>query len=149
MAAQAGPSVTVAELAEIRHRARQMRLTSRQAHRGTVQTYTQATMQSAARIRCSPPPGPGRDQPGGSSLAQLLKPLLGEAPAEAGSVVSERELEVVRPLPNGASGWELSESLATIRRQVNDLYRDLQGTRAGHLRLLDPVAPPGQPPRCG
>jgi hypothetical protein len=142
MAGQAGPPITVAELAGIRHQARQMRLTSRQAHRSTVQAYTQATMQSAARIRCSP--APGRDQAGGGSLAQLLQPLLGDAPApvEAGNVVSERELAAVRPLPTRASGWELSESLANIRRQVNDLYRDLQGTRASHLRLLDPVVQP-------
>jgi hypothetical protein len=142
MAGQAGPSITVAELVGIRRQARQMRLTSRQAHRSTVETYTQATMQSAARIRCSPPPGPLRDQPGGSSLAQLLQPLLGKAPAGAGNVVSERELTVVRPLRTPASGWELSQSLANIRRQVNDLYRDLQGTRASHLRLLDPAAAP-------
>lgn len=148
MAAQAGPSVMVAELAAIRHQARQMRLTSRQAHRSTVQNYTRATMQSAARIRCSPPSGPGRDQPVGSLLAQLLQPLLGDAraPAEAGTFVTERELAVVRPLPTRASGWELSESLANIRRQVNDLYRDLQGTLASHLRLLDPAAPPASRP---
>jgi hypothetical protein len=148
MAAQAGPAATVAELAGIRHQARQMRLTARQAYGIAVQTHAEATMQSAARIRFSPSPGRGRDhdQPAGCSLARLLQPLLGVGSAEASSAVTEGELAVVRPLPARTSGWELSGSLASIRRQVSDLYSTLQGSPVVRLRLLDPAASPvGRP----
>jgi hypothetical protein len=145
MAVQAGPSRTVAELAGIRHQARHMRRAARQALDNAIQAHTKATMQSAAGVRCSPPPGRGRDQPGGSSLAQLLQPLLGAGSAEAGSAVTKEELAVVQPFPTRPSGWDLSESLASIRRQVGDIYRNYRGlqvTRPTHLRLVDPAAPP-------
>jgi hypothetical protein len=135
MAARAEPSVSVAELAAIRAQARQLRLASRQALGIAVQAHTRATMQSAARVNASPADR-GRDQvrPVDSSLARLLQPLLAveRAPARASP-----EPAGLRPFPV-RTGWsELSASLASIRGQVRDLYRDLQGTGAGHLRLVE------------
>ena len=152
MAAQAGASLTVAELAGIRHQARHARQAARRALDSAIQAQTTATMQFVAGVRCRPPPGRDRDQPGGSSLAQLLQPLLGVGSAEAGSAVTEEELAVVQPFPTRWVGWDLSESLASIRSQVDDIYRnyrDLQGARAVHLSLVAPAAPPlSRPPRA-
>jgi hypothetical protein len=68
MAVQVCPSPDVAEPAVIRHRAREMRLAARQALGRAVQAQVQATMQSAARVRSSPPTrGRGRGRRAGSS----------------------------------------------------------------------------------
>ena len=126
-----------------------MRRAARQALDNAIQAHTTATMQFAVSVRCRPPPGQGRDQPEGSSLAKLLQPLLGVGSAEAGSAVTEEELAVVQPFPTRPSSWDLSASLASIRRQVAAIYRELQGTRPVHLRLVDPAAPPvSRPPRA-
>lgn len=163
MAAQARPSLAVAEPAVIRHRARQMRLAARQTLGRAVQA--QATMQSAARVRSSPPTqgrGRGQDQPADSLLAQLLQPLLAPPPADASRAVTEPELAALRPRSTPAIGPELEGSLATIRSQVQAIHRQFQlarhgtvVTRTGHLRLVPPpesaptsrtLHPPRRPP---
>jgi hypothetical protein len=136
MAAPASPSLAVAEPAAIRHRARQMRLAARQTLGRAVQAQAQATMQSAARVRSSPPAQ-------GSLLAQLLQPLL--APADASRAAVEPAQAAVRPRSTPAIGAELEGSLATIRSQVQAIHRQFQlarhgtvVTRTGHLRLVPP-----------
>ena len=94
------PVTRVAEPAVIHHRARQMRLAARQTLGRAVQTHAQAMMQSAARVRSSPPAwgrGLGQDQPADSLLAQLLQPRLAPAPADASRAVTEPELAAVCP----------------------------------------------------
>jgi hypothetical protein len=164
MAALARPSLAVAEPAVIRHRARQMRLAARQALGRARQTQARATMQSAARVRSSPPAqgrGRGQDQSADSLLAQLLQPLLAP-PADASRAVTEPELAAVRPISTPAISPELEGSLATLRSRVQAIHRQFQlarhgtvVTRTGHLRLVPPPEsaptsrtphPPRQPP---
>jgi hypothetical protein len=150
MAAQVRPSLDVAEPAVIRHRAREMRLAARQALGRAVQAQVQATMQSAARVRSSPPTrdrGRGQDQPAGSLLAELLQPLLTPvtAPAEASRAVTEPELAAVHGISTREISPGLEGSLATIRSRVQAIHRQFQLARqgtvvtgTGQLRLVPP-----------
>ena len=150
MAAQVRPSPDVAEPAVIRHQAREMRLAARQALGRAMHAQVQATMQSAARVRSSPPTlgrGRGQDQPADSLLAQLLQPLLAPvtAPADASRAVTGPELAAVHPISTREISPELEGSLATIGSRVQAIHRQFQlarqgtvVTRTGQLRLVPP-----------
>ena len=149
MAAQAEPSVTVAEPAVIRHRALQMRVAARQRLGQTQQTQIRAIMQSVARVRSSPPQGPGRDhrQSADSSLTQLLQPLFAvEQPRPtAPSAGTEPALAAARSIRGRQLHRELEGSLVAIRRQVQAIHHQFQltrpaeaGPRASQLHLVPP-----------
>jgi hypothetical protein len=157
MAAQAAPFVTAAERLALRQQAAQTRLAARRTIRHAKGIYAQATKQHtelayARRLpqaRCS-----DHGQPAGSSLAQLLQPLLAverprPSPSSAGT---ERALPAVRSIRSREIRRELEGSLAAIRRQVQAIHHQFQlarpaeaGPRAGHLHLVpSPNRPPHQ-----
>jgi hypothetical protein len=149
MAAQAEPSVTVAEPPVIRHRALEMRVAARQSLGRAKQTHIRAIMQSVARVRSGPPQGPGRDhrQPADSSLTQLLQPLFAvEQPRPtAPSTGTEPKLVAVRSICSRELRRELEGSLVAIRRQVQAIHHQFQlarpaeaGPGASHLHLVPP-----------
>jgi hypothetical protein len=93
-------------------------------------------MQSAARVRSSPPAqgrGRGQDQSADSLLAQLFQPLLAPPPADASRAVTEPELAAVHP----RSTPEISPELEWVAR-----HRPQPGS--GH-----PAPVPARPPRHG
>jgi hypothetical protein len=129
-----------------------MRLAARHALGRARQTQAQATMQSAARVRSSPPAqgrGRGQDQSADSLLAQLFQPLLAPPPADASRAVTEPELAAVHPRSTPEISPELEGSLATVRSRVQAIQRQFQLARhgtvvtmTGHLRLVPPPASP-------
>jgi hypothetical protein len=145
----AEPSVTVVEPAVIRHRALQMRVAARQRLGRTQQSNIRAIMQSVARVRSSPPQGPGRNhrQPADSSLAQQLQPLsaIEQPRPTAPSTGTEPMAAAVRSIRSRELRRELEGSLVAIRRQVQAIHHQFQlarpaeaGPGASHLQLAPP-----------
>ena len=154
-AAQAAASVTVAELLALRRQAEQTQLAAGQTIRRAVGIYAQATKQHAELVRASRSPqarSSEHGRPAGSSLAQLLQPLLaGERPRPSTpGGGTEGALPAVRSVRGRELRRQLEGSLATIRRQVRATHHQFQSARqagagpgAGHLQL---VRPPEWPP---
>ena len=121
MAAQAAPSVAAAERLALRQQAAQTRLAARRTIRRAVGIYARATKQHAELVRVRELPqarGSDHGQSAGSSLAQLLQPLLAverprPSPPSAGT---ERALPAVRSARSRELRLQLEGSLAARSR---------------------------------